>query len=196
MNVLIQTIDGIQEVLAICPCCGEIFRLVEGKFIFPQKRPKRCMYLDLVSIENELTNEGDRLTSAEMRFAERLEKQREPLREQGRRLAKMKLNKIDPTFSGKGIDPQDVKAIMHPVEYIIFHGLNSEEGVDRVEFVSRSPDSKTQEEVVKSIDITIRNGDVEFETIHIKDDGSFDIRKAGERSRRQVSQFAKGYSFR
>ena len=35
MNILVQTIDSIQEVLAICPCCGEIFRLVEGKWTAP-----------------------------------------------------------------------------------------------------------------------------------------------------------------
>lgn len=178
MNVLIQTIDGIQEVLALCPSCGEIFRLVEGKFIFPQKRPKTCEYLELVALENRLADQEDRLASHEERFDEWLERQREQLTEQGRQLAKRKLRKIDPTFSAKDIDPQDVKVIFDPVEYIIFHGLNSGDGVDLVEFVSRSPDSKAQETIVKSIGKTVRNGDVEFETLHMKDDGSFEIRKA------------------
>ena len=100
MNILVQTIDGIQEILAICPCCGEIFRLVEGKFIFPQKRPKTCEYLELVALENKLTDQEDRLASAEERFSEKLELQREKLTQQGRQLAKRKLKKIDPTFEG------------------------------------------------------------------------------------------------
>lgn len=178
MNILVQTIDGIQEVLAICPCCGEIFRLVEGKFIFPQKRPETCEYLELIAFEGKLSDKEKRLASAEERFVERLREQRQQLTEQGRRQAKKKLKKIDPTFSAKDIDPQDVKVIFNPVEYLIFHGLNSEDGVDLVEFVSRSPDSKTQETIVKSIDKTIRDGDVEFETLHMRDDGSFEIRKA------------------
>jgi len=178
MNILVQTIDGIQEVLAICPCCGEIFRLVEGKFIFPQKHPKTCEYLGLIALEGKLSDEEDRLASAEERFEEKLQQQRQQLIQQGRRQAKTKLKKIDPTFSAKGIDPQDVKVIFDPVEYLIFHGLNSGDGVDFVEFVSRSPDSKTQETVVKSIDKTIRDGNVEFETLHMRDDGSFEIRKA------------------
>jgi predicted Holliday junction resolvase-like endonuclease len=151
---------------------------VEGKFVFPQKRPKTCEYLELVTLENRLDAEDERLTSAEERFNSRLENQREQLTEQGRRLAKRKLKKIDPTFSAKDIDPQDVKVIFDPVEYIIFHGLNSGEGVDLVEFVSRTPDSKAQETIVKSIDKTVQNGDIEFETLHMKDDGSFEIRKA------------------
>lgn len=178
MNLLIQTIDGIQEVLAICPCCGEIFRLVEGKFIFPQKRPKTCEYLELAALETKVSTEDVRLSSAEERFEEKLNGQKQQLIAQGRRQAKQKLKKIDPTFSAREIDPQDVKVIFDPVEYIIFHGLSSENGVNLVEFVSRSPESKTQEGIVQSIDKTIRNGDVEFETLHMRDDGSFEIRKA------------------
>lgn len=178
MNVLAQTIDGIQEILAICPCCGEIFRLVEGKFIFPQKRPKTCDYLELVALEKKLFAEDDRLTAAEERFENKLSEQKEQLITRGRREAKRKLKKIDPTFSGRDIDPQDVKVIFDPVEYVIFHGLNSANGVKFVELVSRSPDSKTRETIVASIDKTIRDGNVEFETLHMKDNGSFEIRKA------------------
>ena len=178
MNILIQTIDGIQEVLAICPCCREIFRLVEGKFIFPRKRPKTCEYLELIAREGNLSDQDDRLTSAEGRFDKKLEEGRRQLTEQGRTQAKKKLKMIDPIFSAKNIDPQDVKVIFDPVEYLIFHGLNSEDGVDLVEFVSRSPSTKTQEAIVKSIDKTIRDGDVGFETLHMRDDGSFEIRKA------------------
>lgn len=177
-NALVHAIDGIQEVLAVCPCCGEIFRLVEAKFIFPQRPPRTCEYLDLVALERKLAVQDERLASAEERFNARLEDQREGLIERGRRRAKTKLKKIDPTFSGRDIDPQDVKLIFHPVEYIIFHGLNSERGVDLVEFVSRLPDSKAQEMIVRSIDTTVRGGNVEFETLHMKDDGTFEVRKA------------------
>jgi predicted Holliday junction resolvase-like endonuclease len=178
MNILVQTIDGIQEVLAICPCCGEIFRLVEGKFIFPQKRPKTCEYLELIALEGKVSDDEERLASAEERFEERMRAQRQKFVDLGRRQAKKKLKKIDPTFSAKDIDPQDVKVIFDPVEYLIFHGLNSEDGVDLLEFVSRSPDDKRQEAIVKSVEKTIRDGNVEFETLHMRDDGSFEIRKA------------------
>jgi predicted Holliday junction resolvase-like endonuclease len=178
MNPLIQTIGEIQELLAVCPCCGEIFRLVESKFIFPQSRPQECGYLELVAAETKYSEEADRLDAAEERFEESLERRRTKLREEGRRLAKSKIRNIDPTFSAKNIDPQDVKVIFDPVEYLIFHGLKSGLGVNLVEFVSRLPSSKTQERTVKSIDRTIRNGNVEFETLQMKDDGSFEIRKA------------------
>jgi predicted Holliday junction resolvase-like endonuclease len=178
MNILAQTIDGIQEVLAICPCCGEIFRLVEGKFVFPQQRPKTSVYLDLVALEGDVSEKEDRLASAEKKFEEKLREHRQKWIQLGRRQAKKRLKKIDPIFSAKNIDPQDVKVIFDPVEYLIFHGLNSEHGVNLLEFVSRAPLSRSQEAVVNSIGKTIQSGYVSFETLHIKDDGSFDVKKA------------------
>jgi predicted Holliday junction resolvase-like endonuclease len=86
------------------------------------------------------------------------------------------LKKIDPTFSGKDVDPQDVKAIFHPVEYVVFHGLCSV-GVQTIEFVSRAPTNRNQEVLVRSIDSVVRNGDVEFETLRMDGDGSFEIEK-------------------
>jgi predicted Holliday junction resolvase-like endonuclease len=177
MNFLIQTIDGLQEILGICPCCGEIFRLVEGKFILPQMRPRTCEYLELRSLETKVFDEDERVALAEQRFEEKLEEQRQHLTKLGRKKAMKKLKKIDPTFSGSNINPQDVKVIFDPVEYIIFHGLNSENGVKLLEFVSRSPQSKIQETTIKSINRSIKNGNVEFETLHMKDDGAFEVRK-------------------
>ena len=174
MSALSQTIDGIQEVLAICPCCGEIIRLAEGKFIFARTRPRSCEYLNLIATEKTLQGQEDRLTDAEESFREVLANRRKDLREQGRSLAKKKLRKIDPTFSGTKVDPQDVKLIFDPVEYVVFHGLNSE-GVDLIEFISRSPVNKMQEIVTSSIVSTISRGNVEFETLSMRDDGSFEV---------------------
>lgn len=177
MNALIETVAGLQGVLGICPCCGEIFRLIEGKFVFPQRQPKTCDYLELVASEKRLSAAEERLQAARDRFDQKLQEQSARLAGQGRRLAKRRLKKIDPTFSGEDVDPQGVKAIFHPVEYIIFHGLGSYAGVDVIEFVSRSPSHKTQEALVRSIDNVVRAGDVEFEILRMRDDGSFEVER-------------------
>lgn len=183
MNALLNTVNGMQEILGVCPCCGELFRLVEAKFLFPMKTPRTCEYLDLIAFEREVADHHDRLTAAEDRFDERLRQQREALVMEGRRKAKKRLRKIDPVFSARGIDPQDVKVIFEPVEYVIFHGLNST-GVTSLEFVSRPPESRSQEITVGAVDRAIRKGNVEFETLHLRDDGSLEIRKAATGSPR------------
>lgn len=178
MNPLLETINNLQEVLGICPCCGEMFRLVEAKFIFPRISPKSCEYLDLVALEFLSSGEDARMTAAEERFEEQFEEQKEQLRERARRAVRRRMKKIDPTFTGRNIDPQDVKAIFHPVEYIVFNGLCSGDGVDHVKFISRAPRTREQELLVRSIDDTIQSGNLDFETLHMKDDGSFVTRPA------------------
>jgi predicted Holliday junction resolvase-like endonuclease len=177
MNFLVQTIDGVQEILAICPCCGEMFRLVEGKFVFPKTAVKTCEYLDLVTLEKQVATEKERLALAEYRFQEKLDLQKKRLAQKGQKQAKRKLKKIDPVFSAREIDPQDVKVIFDPVEYVIFHGLNSARGLSHLEFISRQPRSKLHEVTTRSIERTIKHGNVSFETLRLKDDGSFDVRK-------------------
>ena len=137
-----------------------------------------CEYLDLIAVEGRVEQDEAGVASSEERFEKRLERERDKLREVGRRRAKKRLKKIDPTFSAKDINPQDVKVIFDPVEYLIFHGLNSEKGVDLVEFVSRSPENRNQEAIVRSVESTVRHGNVGFETLHMRDDGSFEIRKS------------------
>jgi predicted Holliday junction resolvase-like endonuclease len=183
MNALVQTVNGMQQILGICPCCGELFRLVETKFIFQTLTPRTCEYLELVTLERRIADQDVRVSSAEERFVEQLSRQRNALVIQGRRKAKRRLRKIDPVFSARGIDPQDVKVIFEPVEYIIFHGLNSA-GVTSLEFVSRPPETRSQEATVTAVDATIRNGNVEFETLHLRDDGSLEVRKAAASRRR------------
>lgn len=179
MSTLTKTIEGVQEILVICPCCGDIFRLVDGKLVFPKKPPKACEYLSLVGLENKFAREDDLLSSSEFEFDEALNAQRHQLTDQGRKQAKQSLKEIDPIFSGAGVDPQDVKVIFDPVEYVVFHGLASESGVQFIEFISRSPNSKRQEALIESISKTIKNGDVEFETLRMRNDGSFDVEVGG-----------------
>ena len=98
--------------------------------------------------------------------------------EKARSVVKLRIKKIDPTFTGRNIDPQDVKAVFHPVEYIVFQGLCSGLGVKELKFISRSPKTKAQEALVRSMDQTVQKGNLEFETLHLQEDGSFIVRKA------------------
>ncbi len=174
MNPLLITIEGIQEVLAVCPCCGDVFRLVDSKFIFPQRPTKSSEYLDLVRSEQRASFTENQLSKAQENFDAKLEKQREALRNKGEKRAKRKLKKIDPVFSGRDIDPDDVKVIFNPIEYVIFHGM-SQKNIRRLEFVSRQPKSATNERTVASIDDALSKRNVTFETLRLRDDGTFSI---------------------
>lgn len=178
MNLFIQTINGMQEILAICPCCGDIFRLVDGKLVLQGKQlANNNPYSHLLKMEKQLAMEDDKISQAESRFADRFEQQKEVLIEQSRKLAKRRLRKIDPVFTQKNIDHQDVKVIFDPVEYIVFKGMGSDRGINEIKLLSREPSSQKSEKLVQSIEKTVKAGNVSFETLYLKDTGCFDVKK-------------------
>lgn len=178
MNPLVEVIDGAQEVLGICPCCGDIFRLVEAKFIFPKRKTRPSEYLDVEELEAQLSAGEVRLSLQEERFEDGLEAKRETLRALGRKQAKQRLRRIDPVFSGRKVDPQDVRVVFDPVEFVVFHGLNAGPDLSHIELVSRVPVTKNEETVADAIGKTIRNGNVDFETLQLDGEGRFRVEKA------------------
>jgi len=72
------------------------------------------------------------------------DKLRDAARAAGAKAAKKRLRRIDPVFSGSGLDPQDVKVMFDPVEYIAFRGLNGGE-VREVLLIAEKPCSSPQE---------------------------------------------------
>ena len=111
-----------------------------------------------------------RLARAEERLDEQLQGMRERAREQGQRKAKRRLRKIDRVFSGAGLDPQDVKVVFDPVEYVVFDGLNGA-GMRQVLLIGEEPASHAQEKVHASIEEAIRKGNSEFLTLRVTDEG-------------------------
>lgn len=177
MNLFIETINGMQEILAICPCCGDMFRLVDGKLVLQGKQPSgNNPYTTLLKMEKYVATEEEKISISEERFEARFEKQREALIESSRKLAKKRLRKIDPVFTKKNIDHQDVKVIFDPVEYIVFKGMSTANGISEIKLLSREPTSQKSEKLVRSIEQTVKAGNVNFEALYLRDSGSFEIR--------------------
>ena len=102
--------------------------------------------------------------------------EQEKARRKGQLLAKRRLKEIDPLFSGKGIDPQDVKTIFDPVDFIVFDGMNSEsERIKSIDFVAYEPHNGKQEKILKSIQSTIKKGDIEFNSLRVNREGEVEI---------------------
>lgn len=159
---LVSAFQEFRTIFGICPCCGEVFRLSDVSLYVKGKRPR--------TIFDELTERGNALDRAEARPDEKEGGLREQAREKGRRLAKRSLRRIDPVFSGRGIDPQDVKVIFDPIEYVVFDGMN----VDRlrgVMLMDRAPNTATRERIHKSVQGAIRKGNYGWATLRITANG-------------------------
>jgi predicted Holliday junction resolvase-like endonuclease len=155
------------HILGICPCCGELFRLTDAR-PYLKRKPMRSPLDDIEEEEGRLARAGERLDDREAEHRERAAIL-------GQRRAKRRLRNIDQTFSGSGLDPQDVKVIFDPVEYIVFDGM-SNGSVKRVVFMAHPPTNRYEEGVTASLDRTVKRGNYEFKTLRVTDDGKITLK--------------------
>lgn len=155
------------HILGICPCCGELFRLTDAR---PYLRSKPA-----IPALDKIEEDEQRLVHAEQHLDEVEDELWKRAKAVGERAAKKQLKQIDLTFSGCGIDPQDVKVLFDPVEYIVFDGMNNGR-IRRVVLMARAPTNRYEEKLTRSIDRTVTKGNIEFKTLRILSDGKLELR--------------------
>lgn len=175
MNALSSFIQGGQRLIALCPHCDELFQILHARFIFPSKNPGRCAYADLLAMESATSRLETRLGQAQERQESLLENLRADATAQGQRQARRQLLRIDQVFSARKINPQDVKVLFDPVDYVVFQGLNGS-GVKDIRFVNHEPESRDEERLVKTIAKVIKKGDVGFNILRVNKDGTIEPR--------------------
>ena len=181
MNNLILFIDSLQNILGMCPCCGDIFLLTDAKLIFSEKKENKSKYglfllsqkkIELQRLEIEKMEAS--LEKLEEKHWQVIEAIKEKSQQAGRRSANKTLKKLDPVFSGRSIDPKDVKVLFDPIEYVVFDGMRNGK-IKKVELVGRRPKSKKEENIEKSINKAIKQGDYNFEILRIGKDGKIEL---------------------
>jgi len=177
MNNLLLFIDNLKNILGICPCCGELFLLTDARLIFEEKKENKSKYGLYLSSKKELDLLKLKIDKMEISLEKLEEKHeamlneiREKSRSAGRRDAKKTLKKLDPVFSGRNIDPQDVKVLFDPIEYIVFDGMYNK-SIKKIELIGRRPKTKKEENIEKSINKAIKQGDYNFNVLLIDKDG-------------------------
>lgn len=175
MEKIIIFLNEYQYIYGLCPCCHEIFKLSECKMQFPSLQKKDDPFFQLKQFEKQVDNAYSALEKYDEKSNRAIEEAQKRARKQGQLLAKRNLKKIDPIFSGRNIDPQDVKTIFDPVEFVVFNNMNSEYGqIKDIEFICLNPKSKKKELAAKSVSSAIKKGNIEFVTIRVAKDGTID----------------------
>src|SRR4030042_4111717 len=98
-----------RQIFGICPKCQDFFRLSDCK-IYIKKKP-------VADWMDKITLEEDRLDDAEEKLEEKKKDLQKKAQEKGRKSAQLAVKKIDPIFSARKLNPDDVKGIFHPIDY-------------------------------------------------------------------------------
>jgi predicted Holliday junction resolvase-like endonuclease len=154
----------LNRIMTLCPNpeCGELFYLSEAS-PHPSLRHDQTIIDRIRAEEATLEKLEGQLAVAESALREKAAKS-------GLRAAKRVLKTIDPVFSGSGYDPQDVKVLFDPISYVVFDGL-ADRSVKRIVLLSDPAEDRDTERIHRSIESTVKDGNVDFRTMRVDDAG-------------------------
>ncbi|MFC0772670.1 Holliday junction resolvase-like protein [Terrimonas alba] len=164
---VLEFYSALRQIFGVCPECDEIIRLSDGK-LYQKQKPENDW-------KENIDREIYKLELLEEKIEEKIKTAREAAREAGRKAAKKIIRKIDPIFHPLGLDCNDCKVIFHPVDFVVFKGMNSTSGDCSIkELLLLDKNSKNGESlsVQKSIEKAIHNENYEWLTLRIENNGN------------------------
>jgi len=160
MNDILSVFQSFRTILCVCPHCSEIMRLSDLHLKYTGKAPKT--WLDTYESKTVHLMEKEEL------FKTQEKELREKSIERGRKKVPKLVEKcLCPEFKKLKYDPYDIKAIMHPVDFIVFDGLNEGQELKSITFLSRKPSNHEQKTIIESIGKTVDKGDYEWKVARI-----------------------------
>jgi len=154
-----------RTILCLCPCCGEIVRLSDLKLRLKGEAP--ITWLD--KYQQRLSG----LEKREAHFDEIKRTLRDMAQEKGRRQARSRVRKIvESALPGCKYHPQDIKAVMHPIDYIAFCGMTEGDRIDKIVCMSIKTDDRTLMGVRKDIERTVDSECYSWNVARVLDDGT------------------------
>ena len=165
---LLDVFQSFRSTLCVCPHCGEMMRLSDLHLKYTGKAPRT--WLD--KYDSKLLSLGKK----EKLFGEKEAEMREKSVERGRKKVPTLIRKcLCPEFKKLEYNPYDIKAIMHPVDFIVFDGLNDEVELRNVTFLSRKTSDQEQNVILESIRKTLGKKNYDWKVSRITMDGKVEF---------------------
>ncbi len=165
-NEIIEFYSSLRQIFTVCPCCDQIHRLSDCK-IYRKERPA-------VDWKEKIDSEIERLEKMEIRLKEKIEAARINARIEGRKSADTLVKKIDPVFSPLKLNPNDAKVLFHPIDFLVFKGMNDNlknTGIKEIILLDNSNRKGQQRIIQNSIEKVIQNENYEWLTMRVGNDG-------------------------
>lgn len=163
---VIEFYSSLRQIFGVCPCCEEIFRVSDCK-LYQKNRPA-------TDWKEKLDNEIVRLENLEDKLLEKIELAREAEREKGRREADKLVRKIDPIFRPLKLNPNDAKVVFHPVDFVVFNGMNNynDKSIKNLILLDKNDKQGEYLKIQNSVDKAVDKGSYEWITLRITEDGT------------------------
>jgi predicted Holliday junction resolvase-like endonuclease len=163
---VLEFYSSLRHIFGVCPCCGEIFRLSNCK-LYQKKKPE-------IDWKEELDKKIQQLDKLEEKILENIEATREAARTLGRQHADRIVRKIDKVFVPLKLNCNDCKVIFHPVDFIVFNGMNNNNGdcsIKEIALLDKDNKSGHYLTIQKSIESIIVNENYDWLTLRVQNNG-------------------------
>jgi len=163
VNELLDVFQSFRKILCVCPCCGEIVRMSDLHLKYSGESPKT--WLDEYELQLLAMEEKEQV------FEAKEEELRKKAIERGRNKVPILVkNCLCPEFKRLEYDPYDIKAIMDPVDFVVFDGLNVGKQVQSVTFLAKITNPQMRR-VTNSIKTTVSKGSYDWKVARITTKG-------------------------
>lgn len=167
MTQLFEEFQEFRKILCICPCCGDLVRLSDLRL--KAKGAAVRTWLD------DFEKKSSDFAKKEERFEEKEAKLRELAREKGRieaaKAIKKAINKaVFPAL--KTYDPNDIKPILNPIDFVVFKGMTKKESVSDIVFLSKHIKNASLNALRKQVEKAILKKQYEWQVARIDEKGN------------------------
>lgn len=157
-----------RRILCMCPHCNNLSRLSDLRLQTKEKITKTWL--------DEFEFNVKQLQQLEEKFEEEEKEIREKAAERGRaQVPEIVRKSMTEEFSKLKYDPYDIKAILHPVEFIVFDGMNTE-SMKNVVLLAKQSTNPHLQDLQKKIATVIENKQYDWKVIRVSTDGTIDIK--------------------
>lgn len=164
----VQLFQAARTILCICPCCGDIVRLSDLTLHYKGETP--LTWLDEYDQRFGLYEERKET------FESKESAIRQASVEIGRKRATKTVRKlIRTTFPGSRYHPKDIKAILHPVDCIVFSGMTQKQKVSKIVMLSKESEVKGLQKIRESIRQVVEDRDYEKKVARVSKKGEITL---------------------
>lgn len=162
MQEQINFFNNLRQTFCHCGKCGETYRLSDS-VLFEDKRPNLDWF-------DKIDREIAKVEAQEKLIRDKIAKAKLEATTEGRIQADAHIEQFDTLFKPLGLSPNDAKVHFHPVDYIVFNGMNSiQPKIKNIVLLDRK---ENKGELQDSIRDCIHDERYGFLTIKIKNDGT------------------------
>jgi len=163
MDSFLQTFNQLKIIHCMCPKCDNIMRVSDLRI--HSKGTTAKTWLDTFEAVEK------RLEKKEEKYEDEEESIRQKAVERGRRqVPKLIKKSINKQFANLKLDPYDIKAILHPIDFVAFNGMNNGNVRNVTLLTNRTKNSHLQK-LHKGIAKAVKNKAYDWKVLRVLHDG-------------------------